>query len=110
MVKVGDALETISYGQVEFATSVKRSLLNDLDNLRDALKEYDRLRKKLESRRLDLDAKNNRLAGIQAKGKAETSEGVQLQGEVRDAREKYDQTIVEMTRVMQIMKRREVRA
>lgn len=99
LVRIGDALETVSISQTEFANSVKSGLLNDLDNLKDGLKEYDRLKKKLENRRLDFDAKHNK---YQKSKKDDSAQEVQV------AHEKYEETLADMERLMKSMKLREV--
>ena len=101
MIKMGTGLDHISTHQNDFANNAKHGILSELETLSENMKEFDRIRKKLENRRLDFDAKQNKLA----KGK----KSGELEEEVSVAREKYEETLEDSEKMMQGFREREVR-
>lgn len=99
MIKMGTGLDHISTHQNEFANNAKHGILSELETLSENMKEFDRIRKKLDNRRLDFDAKQNKLA----KGKKSS----ELEEEVSVAREKYEEMLEDSERMMQGFKERE---
>ncbi|KAL1918480.1 uncharacterized protein VTP21DRAFT_3140 [Calcarisporiella thermophila] len=81
----GEAQERLGLAQMEFITNVKEGFLASLDRTYAEIKEYQQIRKKLESRRLDYDGKLGRLQ----KAKKEKPE---LEEEVMQARHKFEET------------------
>lgn len=80
-------LETIQ------AQKVKETYLNKLDNILEDQQEYEYLKKKLENRRLDFDAKLNQVQ----KAKKEKP---QLEEETRSAQSKYEETLTKLSNKM----------
>ena len=101
MVDMGTGLDRISTHQNEFASSAKCGILSELETLSENMKEFDRIRKKLENRRLDFDAKQNKLT------KGGSKKSAELEEEVNVAREKYEETLGDSERMMQGFKERE---
>lgn len=102
MTKIGEGLEKIALIQGEFAAGVRQTVFNDLECLAEGLKEFERVKKKLENRRLDFDAKQNKLS----KSKKDKPDLLQ---EVESAREKYEETQADMEKLMLSFRTREVR-
>lgn len=102
MTKIGEGLEKIALLQGEFAASVRQTVFNDLESLAEGLKEFERVKKKLENRRLDFDAKQNKLA----KSKKDKPDLLQ---EAEIAREKYEETQADMEKLMLSFRSREVK-
>ncbi|CAG8544516.1 2447_t:CDS:2, partial [Acaulospora morrowiae] len=94
LVKLGTANEKIANLQLEFVSRVREEFLEGLESTIGELKQYQQLKRKLESRRLDYDAKLNRVQ----KSKKEKPE---LEEELRASKEKYDETMEELYGKMQ---------
>ncbi|KAI8968509.1 hypothetical protein BDF20DRAFT_801388, partial [Mycotypha africana] len=92
-INVGQAQSRLAAYQEEFADSVGMSYIEKLDEGMALYKDYQNLKKKLESRRLDLDAKLNRLQ----KSKKEKPE---LEQEMQAAKMKYEDTEYDLIQKM----------
>ncbi|CAG8483304.1 9483_t:CDS:2 [Acaulospora colombiana] len=96
LVKFGTANEKIANLQLEFVSRVREEFLEGTESTIAELKQYQQLKRKLESRRLDYDAKLNRVQ----KSKKEKPE---LEEELRASKEKYDDTMEELHSKMQFI-------
>ncbi|KAF7723964.1 hypothetical protein EC973_001480 [Apophysomyces ossiformis] len=93
LINYGDAETRISTLQEDFATHMKENYMAMLERGLQEYKEYQNLRKKLESRRLDYDAKLSRLQ----KSKKEKPE---LEQEMHAAKMKYEETEYDLLQKM----------
>ncbi|CAG8545051.1 27568_t:CDS:2, partial [Gigaspora margarita] len=93
LVKLGIANEKIASCQLEHVSKVREDFLESLDASIEDLKQYQNMKKKLESRRLNYDAKLNKMQ----KSKKEKPE---LEEEMRAAKEKYEDTKEELHKKM----------
>ncbi|CAJ0879947.1 10492_t:CDS:2 [Entrophospora sp. SA101] len=93
LVNFGTANEKIANTQVEYISRIREEFLLGLEDYIKDLKHYQVLKKKLESRRLDYDSKLNRVQ----KSKKEKPE---LEEEMRAAKEKYEDTMDDITNKM----------
>lgn len=82
--------------------SIKDTYQGQFDGLIEILKEVAHLKKKLNNRRLDFDAKNN-------KRKKEKKANKELDDETALAERKYFETLEQLTNLMASMGEREVR-
>lgn len=98
----GQAQSDVANLQEDFADSMKYTYLDKLDEGLQQFKEYQQLRKKLESRRLDYDAKLGRLQ----KSKKEKPE---LEQEMQAAKIKYEDTEYEVIQRMAMLQEFEVK-
>ncbi|RHZ47942.1 hypothetical protein Glove_564g51 [Diversispora epigaea] len=94
LVNCGSANEKIAELQLEFVSRVREEFIEGVEASIGDLKQYQNLKRKLESRRLDYDAKLNKVQ----KSKKEKPE---LEEELRAAKEKYDDTTDELCTKMQ---------
>jgi hypothetical protein len=85
LINLGQAESKIAALQESLANDVRMGYIKTLDEGNRLYKEYDHLKKKLLSRRLDYDAKLNRLS----KAKKEKPE---LEQEMQASRIKYEET------------------
>ncbi|CAG8457346.1 15836_t:CDS:2 [Funneliformis mosseae] len=83
LIKFGNAAEKIANAQLDYVSRVRDDFLFGLTSSIEEFKHYQQLKRKLESRRLDYDAK---LSKVQ-KSKKEKPE---LEEEMRAAKEKYE--------------------
>ncbi|CAG8462253.1 10852_t:CDS:2 [Ambispora gerdemannii] len=90
LVRFGIANEKVANAQLEYVTRVREEFLEGLEFTINDLRQYQSLKRKLESRRLDYDAK---LSKVQ-KSKKEKPE---LEEEMRAAKQKYEETIEDMS-------------
>ncbi|KAJ3172357.1 hypothetical protein HK101_011149 [Irineochytrium annulatum] len=90
LISVGEAHERIAALQVEHASMIQNSYVNQLQGVLNDLRDYARLKAKLENRRLDFDAKLNKLH----KSKKEDSV---LEEGCRVAQSKYEETLSDTT-------------
>ncbi|RIA98630.1 hypothetical protein C1645_75958 [Glomus cerebriforme] len=93
LVKFGTANEKIADAQLEYVSRVRDDFLFGLSSSIEEFKQYQQLKKKLESRRLDYDAKLNKVQ----KSKKEKPE---LEEEMRAAKEKYEVTMEDINNKM----------
>ncbi|CAG8676998.1 19533_t:CDS:2 [Racocetra fulgida] len=93
LVKLGTANEKVASCQLEHASKVREEFLESLDASIEELKQYQQMNRKLESRRLNYDAKLNKMQ----KSKKEKPE---LEEEMRAAKEKYENTKEELHKKM----------
>ncbi len=93
LLRVGEAQNELSSIQMEFGTKVRQGFLFDVSEILGTVREFDHLRKKLENRRLDYDAKQNKLN----KSKKEKP---QLEEEARAAQFKYEETYNDLLALM----------
>lgn len=100
LMRIGSFLEAFADTQTGYAEGIKRSLLSEIASLHENLKDFERLRKKLENRRLDYDAKQNKAS----KGK----KSVELDEELKIARDKYEESLNDTEKLMRGFKEREV--
>ncbi|CAG8593983.1 8058_t:CDS:2 [Paraglomus occultum] len=89
LVKLGIANEKIASAQLEYLTRVKDEFLEGINAVTTDIKQYQALKKKLESRRLDYDAKQNRVQ----KSKKEKPE---WEEEMQAAKQKYEETLEDL--------------
>ncbi|KAJ3101242.1 hypothetical protein HDU96_010078, partial [Phlyctochytrium bullatum] len=90
LLRVGEAHEKIASAQVNLSGALQDGYVNHLTNIMADMKEYQRLKGKLENRRLDFDAKLNRVH----KSKKENTV---LEEEIRVAQNKYEETLSDTT-------------
>ena len=93
LLKAGAAHDKLALEQLAFAQTIKDGYLNTLDLMLEDQKEYEQIKKKLENRRLDFDAKLNQVQ----KAKKETPK---LEEETRVAQMKYEETMSTLTAKM----------
>ncbi|ORY03015.1 BAR-domain-containing protein [Basidiobolus meristosporus CBS 931.73] len=86
MIKVGEAQEQIGFAQMDLAMQFRQSYFGGLERTLDEMKELQQSRKKLESRRLDYNAKLNSVQ----KSKKEKPE---LEEQMRAAEMKFNETM-----------------
>ncbi|KAI0244200.1 hypothetical protein L0F63_007232 [Massospora cicadina] len=96
LLKAGQAHERIAVLQGDFVNKARAGYYANLDRSLTDMKDYNNLRKKLENRRLDLDAKLSKLQ----KAKKEKPE---LEEEMRAAQVKYDDTLSDVRARMVII-------
>lgn len=92
-MKIGEAENDLSTVQLELASKLRQGFLFDVGELLASVKEFEQLKKKLENRRLDYDAKRNKL------GKSK-KEKPALEEEVRACQFKYEETYNELLSLM----------
>ncbi|GBB91795.1 hypothetical protein RclHR1_19190005 [Rhizophagus clarus] len=93
LVRFGNANEKIAKAQMEYVSRVRDDFLFGLASSIEEFKQYQQLKRKLESRRLDYDAKLNKVQ----KSKKEKPE---LEEEMRAAKEKYEVTMEDINNKM----------
>ncbi|KAI8914213.1 hypothetical protein EDD86DRAFT_187059, partial [Gorgonomyces haynaldii] len=93
LLKVGQAEERLAIERAVYADQLKDGYLSCLERDLEAMKEYDKMVTKLENRRLDFDAKMNRMQ----RAKKESPE---LEEETRVAQSKYEETLTQITELM----------
>ena len=87
VIKFGQAHEQIATTQHNFATSIQAGYMGEISKIILENKEYTRLKSKLENRRLDFDAKLNKVQ----KSKKENSV---LEEETRVSQAKYEEVLI----------------
>lgn len=102
LINFGQAQSKLADCQDDFANSMKYDYLDKLEEGMNQFKEYQSLRKKLESRRLDYDAK---LARLQ-KSKKEKPE---LEQEMQAAKMKYEEAEYDVIQKLASLQEFEVR-
>jgi hypothetical protein len=102
LINLGQAESKIARLQEDLASEIKSGYMTTLANGLQDYKEYDSLRKKLASRRLDYDSKLNRLN----KAKKEKPE---LEQEMQAARIKYEDTEHDLIQKMAYIQEFEVK-
>lgn len=105
LTKIGQSQDALGIGQLELASRLRQGLLFDLADLTGSLKNYGALQKKFDNRRLDYDAKHNKLA--RTKRGDQQALGA-LEDEVRMAQFKYEETLKDMENCMSNFQRKEV--
>ncbi|KAJ3209855.1 Endophilin-A2 [Dinochytrium kinnereticum] len=90
LLRVGEAHEKIATLQTNLAAAVQDGYVNHLNNITTDMKEYQKVKTKLENRRLDFDAKLNRVH----KSKKENTV---LEEEIRVAQNKYEESLSDTT-------------
>ncbi|KAL2911162.1 hypothetical protein HK105_209370 [Polyrhizophydium stewartii] len=93
LLKVGQVHEEIALEELQLASEVRDGIFSNLTLTMDSVKEYQHLRKKLENRRLDFDAKLNKVQ----KSKKESPE---LEEETRVCQAKYEESLTSITEKM----------
>ncbi|KAJ3145854.1 hypothetical protein HDU86_000621 [Geranomyces michiganensis] len=93
LVKFGESHEKIANYQVEYIAGVKDSYVSNLESIVTGMKEYAAHKAKLERRRLDFDAKLNKVH----KSRKEKPE---LEEETRVAQAKYEESLTDTTAKM----------
>ncbi|CAG8489510.1 7373_t:CDS:2 [Scutellospora calospora] len=93
LIKLGTANEKVASCQLEHASKVREDFIESLDASIEDLKQYQQMKKKLESRRLNYDAKLSKMQ----KSKKEKPE---LEEEMRNAKEKYEDSKEELHKKM----------
>ena len=100
IIEIGSMTEQIGRLQSDFAAKIRSGLLAHLGKMTEEMKEWDRIRKKLANRRLDFDAKQNKLA-------KKDNPKPDLVAEVEEAKSKYEETIIDAEKVMSALKEQE---
>ncbi|KAJ3150624.1 hypothetical protein HDU89_003032 [Geranomyces variabilis] len=93
LVKFGESHEKIANYQIEYIAGVKDSYVSNLEGIVAGMKEYANHKAKLERRRLDFDAKLNKVH----KSRKEKPE---LEEEARVAQAKYEESLTDTTAKM----------
>ena len=93
LMKAGTAHDKLALEQLTFAQKIKDGFLSKMDAMAEDQKEYEHIKKKLENRRLDFDAKLNQVQ----KAKKETPK---LEEETRVSQMKYEETMSTFTSKM----------
>jgi len=93
LIKLGETEQHIAEIQSDFVTNVRADFVRPLEEYMTGMKNYKHLRSKMENRRLDYDAKLNRLQ----KSKKEKPD---LDEEVREAQQKYEESLAEAEGMM----------
>ncbi|KNC96962.1 uncharacterized protein SPPG_07783 [Spizellomyces punctatus DAOM BR117] len=93
LIKFGECHERIANIQLEYVTRVRDSYVNNISRILADMKEYTQLKAKLERRRLDFDAKLNKVQ----KSRKEKPE---LEEETRAAQSKYEESLTDTTHKM----------
>lgn len=101
LLRVGEAQNELSTVQLELVSKVRQGFLFDVGEILTAVQDFDRLQKKLENRRLDYDAKQNKLN----KSKKEKPA---LEEETKAAHYKYEETYNDLISLMSRFGEREV--
>lgn len=101
LLRVGEAQNELSTVQLELVAKVRQGFLFDVGEILTAVQDFDRLQKKLENRRLDYDAKQNKLN----KSKKEKPA---LEEETKAAHYKYEETYNDLISLMSRFGEREV--
>lgn len=86
LIRFGEGHEKLGSHQQEFVQSVQMGYIAELDRVLGDMKEYARLKSKLENRRLDYDAKMNKVQKTK-------KENQTLEEEARVAQAKYEETL-----------------
>lgn len=102
LMKSGSAHDKLALEQLTLAQKLKDGFIGKLDALMEDQKEYEHIKKKLENRRLDFDAKLNQVQ----KAKKEVPK---LEEETRVAQMKYEETMSTLTQKMIDINATEVR-
>ncbi|KAJ2366689.1 hypothetical protein IW150_005877, partial [Coemansia sp. RSA 2607] len=89
----GQVVERISDLQVQFINNVKEEWLSNLQRNIDEFKEYQAMKKRLDSRRSDYESKQSKL-------QKSRKENVNLEDELRTAQVRYEDTYEDVTRRM----------
>ncbi|KAL7748572.1 hypothetical protein RI367_005983 [Sorochytrium milnesiophthora] len=92
----GEAEQKLGHLQHDYVARVKLGYAADIDSLMNEYTEYTNLKKKLEGRRLDFDAKLNRVQ----KSKKEKPE---WEEEMRGAQHKYEETLQDIQQKMEML-------
>ncbi|KAJ3084663.1 hypothetical protein HDU99_008409 [Rhizoclosmatium hyalinum] len=90
LILVGDAHTDVATSQRTFVNIVKDGYLEEMNRQMADVKDYQRLKTKLENRRLDYDAKMNKVQKAKAANPA-------LEEDVRVAQSKYEETLQDIT-------------
>ncbi|KAI8844945.1 hypothetical protein BC829DRAFT_281342 [Chytridium lagenaria] len=90
LLRVGEAHERIASLQVTLASEVQDGYVNHLTSITAEMKEYQKTKTKLENRRLDFDAKLNRVHKAK-------KENTVLEEEIRVAQNKYEESLSDTT-------------
>lgn len=101
LLKVGEAQSELSTIQFELVSKLRQGFLFDVSEILTSVKEFDHLRKKLENRRLDFDAKQNKV------NKSKKEKPV-MEEEARAAQFKYEETYNDLLGLMSRFGEREV--
>ncbi|KAJ3125631.1 hypothetical protein HK098_008359 [Nowakowskiella sp. JEL0407] len=93
LLKVGEAQESVAAAQAKYVSEVSAGYVTRLNQILYDMKEFYTLKKKMENRRLDFDAKHN----TAMKSKKDPN---QLLEEVNQAKIKYEETLNDVTQRM----------
>ncbi|KAI8817990.1 uncharacterized protein EV422DRAFT_570139 [Fimicolochytrium jonesii] len=93
LVTFGEAHQRIAMHQIEYIASLRESYIGNLERIISDMKDYSTLKAKLERRRLDFDAKLNKVH----KSRKEKPE---LEEETRVAQMKYEESLTDATQKM----------
>lgn len=93
LLRVGEAQNDIGAAQLDYVTKMRQGLLFEVAEILGTVKEFEHLKKKLDNRRLDYDARQNKLS----KSKKEKPA---LEEEVRACQFKYEETHNDMLGLM----------
>lgn len=101
LLRIGECETELSALQLELTSRIRQGFLFDISEILASVKEFTHLQKKLENRRLDYDAKQNKLT----KSKKEKPA---LEEETRAAQYKYEETYKDLFNLMSRFGEREV--
>ncbi|KAI9009780.1 hypothetical protein BC832DRAFT_538812 [Gaertneriomyces semiglobifer] len=93
LVKFGETHAKIADAQVDYTSAIRDTYVNTISRILHETKEYTQLKAKLERRRLDFDAKLNRVHKSR-------KENPQLEEETRVAQAKYEESLLDVTNKM----------
>ncbi|KAI9324668.1 hypothetical protein DFJ73DRAFT_233002 [Zopfochytrium polystomum] len=85
LIKFGEAHEKLATVQMEYINTIQYGYIGEVGRMLGDLKEYSRLKTKMENRRLDYDAKMNKVQKTK-------KENPSLEEDARVAQEKYEET------------------
>ncbi|RKP22444.1 hypothetical protein SYNPS1DRAFT_25811 [Syncephalis pseudoplumigaleata] len=88
LIKTGEGLQQIAEVQLQYSVKLKAGFMNSLERVKEELKDYQQLRKRLEARRLDFDSKTNKVQ----KSKKERPE---LEEDMRAAQARYEEVMAD---------------
>jgi hypothetical protein len=102
LIKAGSTHDKLALEQLNLAQKLKDGFVGKLEMLGEDQKEYEHIKKKLENRRLDFDAKLNQVQKAK-------KEAPKLEEETRVAQMKYEETMSTLTQKMIDINATEVR-
>ncbi|KAJ3284581.1 hypothetical protein HDU76_008270, partial [Blyttiomyces sp. JEL0837] len=90
LIRFGETHHKVVNAHLEFTNAVRDGYFGEMDRTLADMKEYNRLKTKLENRRLDFDAKLNKI-------QKSKKENAVMEEETRMAQSKYEETLADLT-------------